>query len=52
MENDIQRIEVGNTRFGAITDSIITPPENQFNFSSEKVTFDQVDQTFDEETTN
>jgi hypothetical protein len=52
MENDIQRIEVGNVKFGAIADSVIKPPENGFYFSSDKVTFDQVDQTFDENPIN
>lgn len=48
MEKDIQRIEIGNAKYAKINESVIKPPENQFDFSSDKITFDQVDRTFDE----
>jgi hypothetical protein len=48
MEQDIQRIEVGNSRFAKITESVIKPQENEFEFSSEEITFDQVDRSFEE----
>lgn len=52
MEQDIQQIGVGNSKYEKITESIIKPPENPFDFSSDTVTFDQVDQSFDEVSNN
>lgn len=45
---DTQRIEVGNAKFSSITENKIMIPKNQFDFSSEEITFDETFRTFDE----
>jgi hypothetical protein len=45
---DIQRIGVGNNKFPAITENDIKEPEIPFEFSTNEITFDQEDRTFDE----
>lgn len=45
---DIQRIGVGNNKFAAITENDIKEPKIPFEFSTNEITFDQEDRTFDE----
>lgn len=45
---DIQRIGVGNAKYPGIDEPVIIPNKIEFEFSSEEITFDQVDRTFDE----
>lgn len=49
METDIQRIEVGNSKFPSIKESKITAPKLYFSFDSEEVTFDSTENTFDQQ---
>jgi hypothetical protein len=48
MENDIQRIGVGNDRFPGITENDLKEEKIPFDFSTNEITFDQMDRTFDE----
>lgn len=48
METDIQRIGIGNRKFPKISEVVIVPPLVVFEFSTEEITFDSVDRTFDE----
>jgi hypothetical protein len=49
METDIQRIEIGNSKHTLISEKEITPPKIAFDFSSEEITFDSMESTFDEQ---
>lgn len=49
METDIKRIGVGKNTKPGIGEVVITPPALVFEFSTEEITFDSVDRTFDEE---
>jgi hypothetical protein len=48
---DIRRIGVGNSKFAAITENDIKEPNIPFEFSTNEITFDQEDRTFDENQT-
>lgn len=48
MEKNIQRIGIGNSRFPSINENEIKEPEIPFDFSTNEITFDQLDRTFDE----
>lgn len=45
---DIKRIGVGNNKFPSISESDIKEPIIPFDFSTNEITFDQEDRTFDE----
>lgn len=49
MEQDIQRIGIGNKKYPSITQSELVPGDGDFTFDSNYVTFDSVAHTFDEE---
>jgi len=48
MEQDIKRIGLGNSKFPSITERDIKEPKIPFDFSTNEITFDQEDRTFDE----
>jgi len=49
MDQDIQRIGIGNIRFPAINEEILIEPELPWTFDSEVITFDAEIRTFDED---
>lgn len=48
MNKNIQRIGVGNSRFPSVEESEVKEPVVPFDFSTNEITFDQEDRTFDE----
>lgn len=48
----IRRIEVGNSRYASISENNIKEPAIPFDFSTNEITFDQQDRTFDENPIN
>lgn len=46
--SDIQRIGVGNSKYPSISENNIKKPVIPFDFSTNEITFDQQDRTFDE----
>lgn len=49
MEQDIQRIGIGNIKFPAVNEEVVMEPELVWTFDSETITFDSEIRTFDEE---
>ena len=49
MENDIQRIGIGNSKYPAIDAAVIVPDDDIFTFDSTTITFDSTIETFDEQ---
>ena len=49
MDNDIKRIGVGNSKFPSVDEVVIPVTIIDFEFSTEEITFDQSDRTFDEQ---
>ena len=49
--SDIQRIGIGNSKFPSIGENDIKEPTIPFEFSTNEITFDQEDRTFDENPT-
>ena len=45
---DIKRIGVGNSKYPSIGENDIKEPLIPFDFSTNEITFDQEDRTFDE----
>lgn len=48
MEKNIKRIGIGNSKFPSIGENDIKEPTIPFEFSTNEITFDQQDRTFDE----
>jgi hypothetical protein len=48
MEQDIQRIGIGNLKNPAIDADVIVPDDEIFSFDSTTITFDSTTDTFDE----
>jgi len=48
MMADIKRIEVGNSRYESVNENVIPVFLDGFDFSSDKITFDDVYRSFDE----
>lgn len=46
--SDIKRIGVGNSKYTSIQENEIKEPAIPFDFSTNEITFDQQDRTFDE----
>lgn len=49
MDTDIQRINIGNAKFKTVNEKEIAAPKVAFDFSSEEITFDSMESTFDEQ---
>ena len=45
---DIRRIEVGNSKYASVSENNIKEAAIPFDFSTNEITFDQEDRTFDE----
>lgn len=49
MEKNVQRIGVGNSKYPSVGENEIKEPTVLFEFSTNELTFDQMDRTFDED---